>query len=403
MRVSTNQIFLQSRQYMSSNSSDLNEQVAYLSSGKRVLTAKDDAVSYGTLTGYKNELSSIEQYNRNIIQAENRNTLVEGSFSTSQDILNQVKTTFIQANNGSMSDDDRQALAEQLKQNLQELLDVANARDETGGYVFSGYQIDKQPFLLQPDNTVLYQGDDGVRELKISNSVEVPLNQPGDEAFLKVANPIGDFVGSYTINEGGASVNRAVIVDRGNYVDGANYTFDFRDVNGDGALELTVTDNAAAVLTTIDPYTPGQTVAFNGMEVNIDGTPLPGDRLDLVPQETISVFQTIKEAIDWVERTGPVTVTEQHAVDYGHILSNVNASLNHISTRQGDAGINLQLIRNQESFHADNELLLEEGRSVIEDLDFASAVSQFEMSKVALQAAQQTYGQLQNLNLFNYI
>ena len=403
MRVSTNQIFLQSRQYMSSNSSDLNEQVAYLSSGKRVLTAKDDAVSYGTLTGYKNELSSIEQYNRNIIQAENRNTLVEGSFSTSQDILNQVKTTFIQANNGSMSDDDRQALAEQLKQNLQELLDVANARDETGGYVFSGYQIDKQPFLLQPDNTVLYQGDDGVRELKISNSVEVPLNQPGDEAFLKVANPIGDFVGSYTINEGGASVNRAVIVDRGNYVDGANYTFDFRDVNGDGALELTVTDNAAAVLTTIDPYTPGQTVAFNGMEVNIDGTPLPGDRLDLVPQETISVFQTIKEAIDWVERTGPVTVTEQHAVDYGHILSNVNASLNHISTRQGDAGINLQLIRNQESFHADNELLLEEGRSVIEDLDFASAVTQFEMSKVALQAAQQTYGQLQNLNLFNYI
>lgn len=403
MRVSTNQIFLQSRQYMSSNSSDLNEQVAYLSSGKRVLTAKDDAVSYGTLTGYKNELSSIEQYNRNIIQAENRNTLVEGSFSTSQDILNQVKTTFIQANNGSMSDDDRQALAEQLKQNLQELLDVANARDETGGYVFSGYQIDKQPFLLQPDNTVLYQGDDGVRELKISNSVEVPLNQPGDEAFLKAANPIGDFVGSYTTNEGGASVNRAVIVDRGNYVDGANYTFDFRDVNGDGALELTVTDNAAAVLTTIDPYTPGQTVAFNGMEVNIDGTPLPGDRLDLVPQETISVFQTIKDAIDWVERTGTVTVTEQHAVDYGHILSNVNASLNHISTRQGDAGINLQLIRNQESFHADNELLLEEGRSVIEDLDFASAVTQFEMSKVALQAAQQTYGQLQNLNLFNYI
>lgn len=403
MRVSTNQMFMQSSMYMARNESDLNEQVAYLSSGKKVLTAKDDAVSYGTLTGYKDELANIEQFRRNIVQAENRNTLVEGSFSTAQDVLNQVKTTFIQANNGSMSDDDRAALAEQLQQNLQQVLDVANARDETGGYVFSGYQIDKRPFLLQPDNSVVYQGDDGVRELKISKSVEVPLNQPGDEAFLEVANPIGDFVGVYNNNQSGISVNRAVIQDRGAYVDGANYTFNFTDTNGDGALELAVTDNAAVNLITIDPYVPGQTVAFNGMEVNIDGTPLPGDQLELAPQETVSVFQAIKDAIDWVSRTGTITGTEQHAVDYGHILSNINASLNHISTRQGEAGINLQLIQSQETFHADNELLMEQGRSVIEDLDFATAVTKFEQSKQALQAAQQTYAQLQGLSLFNYI
>ena len=403
MRVSTNQMFMQSSTYMARNESDLNEQVAYLSSGKKVLTAKDDAVSYGTLTGYKDELSNIDQFRRNIVQAENRNTLIEGSFSSAQDILNQVKTTFIQANNGSMSDDDRAALGEQLKQNLQQILDIANARDETGGYVFGGYQIDKQPFLLQSDNSVVYQGDDGIRELKISKSVEVSLNQPGNEAFLKADNPIGDFVGVYNTNDGGVSVNRAVITDRGNYVDGSNYTFDFTDVNNDGNLELSVTDNGGVNLTTIDPYVAGQTVAFNGMEVNIDGTPLPGDQLELAPQEDVSVFQTIKDAIDWVSRTGSITNTEQHAVDYGHILSDINASLNHISTRQGEAGINLQLIDSQSSFHADNELLMEQGRSVIEDLDFATAVTQFEQSKVALQAAQQTYATLQGLSLFNYI
>ncbi|QOL27071.1 flagellar hook-associated protein FlgL [Thalassotalea sp. LPB0316] len=403
MRVSTNQMFTTSRNYMSRNESDLNQQVGYLSSGKKVLTAKDDAVSYGTLTGYKDELANIQQFRRNIVQAENRNTLIEGSFSSAQNVLNSVKTTFIQANNGSMSDDDRAALAEQLKQNLQEMLDIANARDETGGYVFGGYQIDKQPFLLQPDNSVVYQGDNGTRELKISKSVEVPLNQPGDDAFLKAANPIGDFVGVYNTNVSGMSVNRAIIQDRGAYVDGANYTFDFTDTNGDGNLELTVTDNTATNLITVDPYVPGQTIAFNGMEVNIDGTPLPGGQLELAPQENVSVFEAIKDAIDWVSRTGNVTGTAQHGVDYGHILSNINASLNHISTRQGDAGINLQLIKSQENFHADNELLMEQGRSVIEDLDFATAVTQFEQSKVALQAAQQTYAQLQNLSLFNYI
>ena len=44
MRVSTAQFYLQSAQLMSQKSSDVNEQMDYLSSGKRVLTAKDDAV-----------------------------------------------------------------------------------------------------------------------------------------------------------------------------------------------------------------------------------------------------------------------------------------------------------------------------------------------------------------------
>ena len=39
MRVSTAQFYLQSAQQMSSKTSDINEQMAYLSSGKRVLTA----------------------------------------------------------------------------------------------------------------------------------------------------------------------------------------------------------------------------------------------------------------------------------------------------------------------------------------------------------------------------
>jgi flagellar hook-associated protein 3 FlgL len=51
----------------------------------------------------------------------------------------------------------------------------------------------------------------------------------------------------------------------------------------------------------------------------------------------------------------------------------------------------------------DSELYLNSGRSAIEDLDFSKAISEFEQSKMALQAAQQTFTQIQNLSLFNYI
>ena len=47
---------------------------------------------------------------------------------------------------------------------------------------------------------------------------------------------------------------------------------------------------------------------------------------------------------------------------------------------------------------------MQEGRTLTQkDLDFAKAVATFEQSKVALQAAQQSFVQVKDLNLFNYI
>ena len=91
MRVSTTQFYFQNSQQLSNKQSDVNGQIEYISSGKRVLTAKDDAVSYSTLAGYKDELSNIEKYQRNITQAENRNNLIETSFANAERLLQDFK------------------------------------------------------------------------------------------------------------------------------------------------------------------------------------------------------------------------------------------------------------------------------------------------------------------------
>ena len=56
MRVSTVQFYQQSSLQMTNKTSDVNEQSIHISSGKRVLTAKDDAVQYGTLAGFNESL-----------------------------------------------------------------------------------------------------------------------------------------------------------------------------------------------------------------------------------------------------------------------------------------------------------------------------------------------------------
>lgn len=406
MRVSTAQFYHQSSLNMMNKSSDVNEQTAYISSGKRVLTAKDDAVSFGSLSGYKDGMNRIEQYNRNITQSKNHNALTETSFSLVQETLLQVKQRFIQANNSALTDEDRLSIADQLKQYLTQVLDIANTKDETGGYIFSGHQIETQPFAIQADNTVTYQGDSGVNQLAISNNVSVDINQAGDSAFEKIDNTIGDFSPTYNTNVGGATVSRAVIADRGAYDTATfppGYTLDFTDADNNGQLEVVITDSTAGGVTTIDPFVPGQAFSFNGVEVTIDGNPTVGDQFVLNEDDEVSIFETLKAAIDWLEVGGSAANTSQHEVDYGHILSQLNEGASYISAQQGRAGINLQLIDSQESRHLDSNLSLEQGRSSIEDLDFYKATTRLEQSEVALQAAQLTFSKVQGLSLLNYI
>jgi len=401
MRVSTTQFYFQNAQQLSSLQTDVNDQVKYLASGKRVLTAKDDAVSYGTLAGYKDALANVEKYQRNLIQAESHNSLQEVSFASAEDVMQQLKQLFIQSNNGALADVDLTALSKLAENGQAQLLDIANTRDETGNYVFSGFQIDVQPFSLQPDGTAIYHGDKGVRELQIAKNIMVATNQAGDNAFEKVANHKGDFSANHNTNTSGISINKAVIATPGAYNTVANppdYNFNFSSTT-----DLTVTDNNGVVVFNTSTYAAGQTVAFNGVEVQISGNPLPGDDFDLTPEENISIFETVKQVINWINvGTNPANNT-LHSVDYDEILGQINEALNHMTGRRVDAGVRLSLVDNQNYKHLDTELYLSSGKSNIEDLDFAKAVATFEQSQVSLQAAQQSFVQIKNLSLFNYL
>lgn len=401
MRISTAQFYFQNSQRLTDKQSGVNEQMKYISSGKRVLTAKDDAVNFGTLTGYKSEIDNIAKYQRNITIGENRNSLIETSFGNAERILLELKTTFIQANNGTLSDADLAALGDIIRDGQDQLLDIANTKDETGGFIFSGFQIDVQPFSLQPDSSVVYNGDSGQRQLQVAKNILVDTNIPGDEAFEKVKNNLGDFSPTYNTNTSGIGVTSAIIANPGSYNPATNppgYTFNFTSPS-----DLTVTDSNGATVYTTAAYTPGQTVAFNGVEVQINGNPLPGDNFTLNTEEEISVFDTLKAAMEWIAVGQSPANPIQHDVEYGEILDQINAALNHVVTQRTEAGVRLQLIENQDNNHQDALLNLEQGRSNIEDLDFAKAISTFEQSQVALQAAQQTFVQIKGLTLFNYI
>ena len=66
-------------------------------------------------------------------------------------------------------------------------------------------------------------------------------------------------------------------------------------------------------------------------------------------------------------------------------------------------GSRMGLVEDQQLLNEAFNVQLKESLSGLEDIDYAKAISDMNLQMVALQAAQQTYSQTRDLNLFNYL
>jgi len=83
-------------------------------------------------------------------------------------------------------------------------------------------------------------------------------------------------------------------------------------------------------------------------------------------------------------------------------LDDISNSLDKILTAQSSVGTRLNVLDNQEGLNTDFVLNMKTVLSATEDLDYAEAISRFNLQTVSLQAAQQAFAQVKKLSLFNY-
>ena len=402
MRISTAQFFQTPLNGMSNSTSELTELADKLSSGERVRTASDDAIAYNVISNIDLQLSVTGQYQRNIDLAEARNNTAEKHIDAVEKLLLKAETLMTKANSGVNSKADLGAIHQELESIYTQAVGIANTRDESGEYIFAGFQTDRQPFVLQPDGTVVYSGDKGSRELEVGSSgLTVDTNISGREAFMDVANVLGDFTPTYVTATGDAMVESAVITDRGSYNSaGLPYKLNFTDTNGDGVLELEVKDASNQTLHTTASYT-GQAIAFNGVELTLSGNPQPGDRIDFKADEKVGVFESFKQAMDLISDAAKTGSLDKTA--YSHAVNQFAASHDHITTIQSKVGTRLNTLEGQRNQLDDYKVALQESRGNLADLDFAEASTEFSKQNTILQASMATFSNLANLNLFNYI
>ena len=398
LRVSTNGLFAQGMATMQLRQGEIARLQQQISSGVRLTRAADDPAGMAAAQQLDHLLARLAQYGSNASIADSRLRQQESALSDSGDLLLRARDLAIQANNDSLSDPDRRAIALELRSLRDGLLQIANRDDGAGRRLFAGTRDGVVPFT---DNagSVGYSGDEGQNLFDVGPDASVRDANPGSQVFLRI--PTGDGTSRARAaagNAGSGVLETAQVTDPGTW-NGATLTLRFTS-----ASSYEVVDGAGNPLSppVAGSFTAGQVVAAQGVEFKVSGTPAAGDSFTLqrAPnQDVFASLQQLADALDAPALTDAERARRRNALAAG--LKDLDQAQQHLLDLRADTGVR----RKELDQAADRRLADDESFSKmlsdLRDTDVPAAISQLNIKMIALEAAQKLMVRMQASSLFD--
>ena len=404
MRISSSTLFETGVNNMLARQQEVADTQNHISTGRRVLTPSDDPVAASQMLDVSEAKELNKQYADNAAAVKARLGLQESSLSAITRVIQDVRTLTVQAGDGALSPSDLYSIAQEVQGRYQELLGLANATDGSGEYLFAGFRTNTTPFAETAPGVVAYLGDEGRREVAVSDSRKIAVNDPGSDVLLRVRNGNGTFATAATATNGGTGVVSPGSVVDASALTGHNYNIAF-SITATGATEYNVVD--ATTGTTIvanAAYVPGAPISFDGLQLAIEGAPANGDTFTVRPSSNVSVFATLdvlKNALQ-AAGNGPVENTR-----LANALNTANADLKNALDRvlavTASVGTRLRETETVTTANEDVDLHYETRLSQLRDLDYARAISDLTFQQMHLEAAQKSFMRISELSLFNLL
>lgn len=137
MQINTNVFSLNTQRALDRAGGEVNRSISRLSSGLRINTAKDDAAGMAIAARMTASIRGLNQAARNANDGISLLQTAEGALGSLTSNLQRVRELAVQANNGSNSASDRQALQREAAQLLQEVDRVGQSTTFNGDLVFA--------------------------------------------------------------------------------------------------------------------------------------------------------------------------------------------------------------------------------------------------------------------------
>jgi len=396
MRVSTQGVFLQGLSSLQRLQTALDHTQRQISSGRRLLSPSDDPIAALRALRLRESLARLDQFDRNANIAKNRLGQGDSALNSVNNVLQRVRELTLQANNATQSVESRGFIAVEIRQQLEQLVLLANQVDGNGNYLFAGNLEGVTP-VAKSGSSYTYSGDQGQRFIQIGEGRQVADSDSGADVFFAVRQGNGSFVTTAAVpNTGSGLLGTGSVVDPAVW-DQGQYTVRFIDPDNYEVLDATSTVIAS------NTFQPGDTIAFQGIEFSIAGIPAATDEFAVAASGFQNVFDSIDQIASALESgaSNDVAITAQsNKLNAG--LLNIDQAIGNVLTIRTGVGSRLGAIDSQIDSNASFALSYQDTLSSIEDLDYTEAISRLSIQVTTLEAAQKSFVRTQSLSLFNY-
>jgi flagellar hook-associated protein 3 FlgL len=417
MQISTNEFLLGSLSDLLQQQQQVNTLDREIATGETMLDASSDPGGAGQVIGFANQVGTLAYDTAN---GQAATQTLQDSVSTLQQVTNlldQLSQTASAAANGTSTEEDRQSDVSATQSLLQQLVQLANTQDANGGYLFAGSKSNAPAFSTMSSGQVVFEGDAGTNQVEIAPSLSVASTVSGQNVFMNVpAGTDGIAVSAATGNTGNAYAVTQGVTDI-SQVTAASLADTQYDISFSGSgqsLTYQVTSgtgtpgsagySATSGVVASGSFTPGGSVSFAGIEVEINGTPASGDSFAVQPGATTSLFQTAQDlitALGMPQSTGAEASQAQQALQ--NVLVDIKASQTSVLSAQATLGSSLSEIQSVATQTSAQSANAQTAMSNLQSANMPQVLSNYSESLTALQAAEEAFAKVQNLSLFQYL
>lgn len=192
MRISTNVMQMNSLNSMLEQQAGLHKTQLQLASGKRILSPSDDPTASALSVDLNQSKQQFSQFQDNVSYAKSRLSMEETSLATAVNILQRVRELAVQGASDNYDALQRQNLAVEVRQRLDEMMGIANTKDAGGDYLFAGGKGATIPFGVKGSTVVGgltytdygYDGDQVQRQLQVGPERRIADSDHGFDVFI---------------------------------------------------------------------------------------------------------------------------------------------------------------------------------------------------------------------------
>lgn len=191
MKISTNYMFDRATTRMMEVQQRLTTAQARMSTGKKIISPSDAPEQASAIQRLRDQVTRQESHLNTLDAARRRFSTEETALTASGDVLARMKELSLSAANATKNQQAHDAIAAELTSLRDELMSLANTRDDNGNYIFSGTRVTTQPYVME-NGQVVFKGDQTQTVVPAGADRDVVYTRSGSDVFVRVVRDVED-------------------------------------------------------------------------------------------------------------------------------------------------------------------------------------------------------------------